>query len=213
MLRVMSTRADPAELTADLGERWEILRVGLKPYASGLVTHPAIDAIRQLARRHAVQAQDVERISVRAHPLALELTGKRRPRSGREAKFSLSFCVAVTLVDGAARQRQFSDESVARPAVSALEERVSIEAHPVLHQAEAIVTATLRDGSSLSEHVTAATGTPANPMSDAELHVKFLDLVAPVLGPAAAQRSIALVASLENLPHVAELVSACVAAT
>ncbi|MDE3077901.1 MAG: MmgE/PrpD family protein, partial [Chloroflexota bacterium] len=76
MFQTMSPAADASQLTEGLGERWEIFRNGFKPYACGVVTHPAIDAVRQLGSRQGVRAADVERIELRVHPLVLELTGK-----------------------------------------------------------------------------------------------------------------------------------------
>jgi hypothetical protein len=53
--------------------------------------------------------------------------------------------------------------------------------------------------------VTAATGTPENPISDTELQAKFLDLVEPVIGRSAAQRIIDMIGRLESLENVADL--------
>jgi hypothetical protein len=53
--------------------------------------------------------------------------------------------------------------------------------------------------------VTAATGTPENPISDAELQAKFLDLVEPVIGQTAGERIVEVVGRLESLDNVADL--------
>jgi 2-methylcitrate dehydratase PrpD len=205
MFHVMSTRADAAELTTELGERWEIFRNGFKPYSCGVVTHPGIDAVRRLGTEQGVRAQDVERIELQVHPLVLELTGKTDPRTGLEGKFSIAFATAIALIEGTARQRQFTDEKVRRPEVMALRDRVQPTADPGVAHTEAIATAVLKDGRRLREHVTAATGTPDNPISDAELRDKFLDLTEPVLGRPGAERLADAVARLETLDNVAEL--------
>lgn len=210
MFHVMSTKADEAELTNELGERWEIFRNGFKPYSCGVVTHPGIDAVRQLGRVHGVKPGDVERIDLRVHPLVLELTGKADPRTGLEGKFSIAFAAAIALIEGTARQRQFTDEKVRRPDVIALRDRVRPQADPALKHTEAVAVATLRDGKAIEVHITAATGTPENPISDDELREKFRDLVEPALGAEATGRLVAIVDRLEDLEDIGLLVGATV---
>jgi 2-methylcitrate dehydratase PrpD len=210
MFHVMSTRADIAELTDGLGERWEIFRNGFKPYSCGLVTHPGIDAVRRLGTVHHVRPENVERIELAVHPLVLELTGKTDPRTGLEGKFSIAFATAIALTEGTARPRQFTDETVRRPDVIALRDRVHPTADERLSHTEAVAVATLRDGRTIREHVTAATGTPENPMSDRELQEKFLDLVQPVIGVDAGHRVIDTIMHLESLDDVGDLITLCV---
>lgn len=212
MFHVMSTKVDTEELVADLGARWEIFRNGFKPYACGVVTHPGIDAVRRLGSIHRVRPEDVERIDLRVHPLVLELTGKPDPRTGLEGKFSITFAAAIALIEGTARQRQFTDETVRRPDVVALRDRVVAAADLSLGHTEAVAVARLRDGRTLAERVTAATGTPENPISDTELRAKFLDLAEPVLGHARAMALADLVADLESVEDVADLVAAAIRA-
>lgn len=208
MFHVMSIGADPTELTRGLGTTWEIFRNGFKPYACGVVAHPGIDAVRSLRTKHHVQAEDIERIELRVHPLVLELTGKASPRSGLEGKFSIQFAAAVALLDGAARQRQFTDATVRRPHVIALRDRVIATADNTLKHTEAAVVAYLRDGRTLREYVRAATGTPENPISDVELRAKFLDLTEPVLGRDGGDQLVELVDHLEGLDDLDPLVTA-----
>jgi 2-methylcitrate dehydratase PrpD len=208
MFYVMSTKGDADELTVGLGEQWEIFRNGFKPYSCGVVTHPGIDAVRRLGSVHGVKPAEVESIDLRVHPLVLELTGKTEPQTGLEGKFSIGFASAIALIEGTARQRQFTDEKVVRPDVVALLQRVHPVADTSLSHTEAVATGRLKDGRSITEHVTAATGTPENPISDAELREKFLDLVEPVLGIPAGERIAELVARLETLPDVSEIVTA-----
>ena len=178
---------------------------GFKPYSCGVVTHPGIDAVRRLGSEHGLRPQDVERIDLQVHPLVLELTGKSDPRTGLEGKFSIAFATAIALLEGTARQRQFTDEKVRRADVMALRDRVHPTADAALSHTEAIAVATARDGRKMRVHVTAATGTPENPISDAELQAKFLDLVEPVIGQSAGLQIIDGVGRLEELDNVGVL--------
>jgi 2-methylcitrate dehydratase PrpD len=181
---VLSSRANPARATANLGQAWELRNDGFKPYACGVVTHPTIDAMRLLAAKTSLPAQEIAEVRCRVNPYVLELTGKREPSTGLEGKFSIYHCAAIAYLDGTARFRQFSDEAVHRPDVVALRTLVQAEVDATLPTSAAQVILTAHDGRTWTEHVTAATGTPQNPMSDADVVEKFRDLALTRLGEA-----------------------------
>jgi 2-methylcitrate dehydratase PrpD len=66
MLAVMSSASSPADLVDDLGEKWQIFDNGVKPYACGVVIHPAIDAVRDLAVRKGLTAERIDKIRLGA---------------------------------------------------------------------------------------------------------------------------------------------------
>lgn len=122
---VLSTSRKYEEITGQLGSRYEILLNTYKPFACGVVMHPTIDGCIQLRDQYQLSASQIDRIELRVHPLVLELTGKKAPRTGLDGKFSIYFAAAVATVAGAAGERQFSDEMVRNPEVIALGKRVS----------------------------------------------------------------------------------------
>lgn len=202
---VLSTRFNEAALTERLGERWEVHRNGFKPYACGVVTHPAIDAARRL-RALGYGPAVVRRIEAFVHPLVLELCGKTEPRVGLEGKFSIYHCIAVGFLDDAAGPAQFTDATVNRPDVVALRRLVEATADPALGEAQARLVLHLADGRPVEVFVPAATGTIENPMSDADLTAKFQALAAPVVGVAAADAIAATVWQLDAEPDVRHLI-------
>jgi 2-methylcitrate dehydratase PrpD len=196
LLNVASSVPSPGELSDALGERWETFRIGIKPYSCGVVTHPGIDAVRELARSTGASTGEVEWIELGVHPLVMELTNKREPSTGLEGKFSIAFAGAISWLEGSARHRQFTDEKVNRPDVKELRDRILVVEDRSLGQTEAKATVRLKSGETSTEHVRHATGTPENPISDEELREKFADLVEPELGGEAVQRVISLVDGL-----------------
>jgi 2-methylcitrate dehydratase PrpD len=182
MFAVMSTRSTPDDLTDGLGDRWEIFRNGVKPYACGVVTHPPIDAVRHLRTHHGLCADDIAGIDVRVHSLVPELTGKTEPRTGLEGKFSVQFACAIALLDGTAGERQFSDHNVARADVQALMRRIVLVPDASIEHTQAVALARTRDGREVTVTIEHATGTPENRIGDDELAAKFHDLADPVIG-------------------------------
>ncbi len=201
---VLSSRADPAQAVAHLGETWELHNNGFKPYACGVVTHPTIDATARLGKTVGIPVDSIREITCRVNPYVLELCGKREPATGLEGKFSIYHCAAAGYLDGTARPRQFTDEAVMRPDVVSLRGRVRTEVDPALPTSAAEVTLTAGDGRTWTERVEAATGTPGNPMSDEALREKFQDLVGGQLGPSAERLAEAALAA-SRLPSIDEV--------
>jgi 2-methylcitrate dehydratase PrpD len=193
---VLATRRDYSEITEALGERWELPQNTYKPFACGIVVHPAIDGCLQLRREHGLIGGEVAGIDLLVHPLVLELTGKRQPQVGLEGKFSVFHCAAVAIIDGAAGVAQFSDARVRDAKVVSLRDRVTATVDTSLAEDAAVVSISLSDGRTLRKRVDHAVGSLARPMSDGDLESKFHGLCDPILGPA---RSDALISACWSL--------------
>ncbi|OBF28357.1 hypothetical protein A5724_28590 [Mycobacterium sp. ACS1612] len=182
MFAVMSSASSANDLVDGLGQRWQIFDNGVKPYACGVVIHPAIDAVRDLAVRRGLAPDAIEKIRLRVHPLVLELTGKTDPRTGLEGKFSVTFACSIALLDGRAGEAEFSDSAVVRPDVRELMARIEVVPDADVPHTQAGATALTDDGNSVDTWVDHARGTPGNRLSDDELRDKFHGLADGVLG-------------------------------
>ena len=160
----------------------------MKPYACGVVIHPAIDAVRDLAVRRGLTADRIGKIRLRVHPLVPELTGKTDPRTGLEGKFSVTFACAIALLEGRAGEAEFSDAAVARGDVRALMSRIDVVPGSDVPHTQAGATALTDDGETVETWVDHARGTPGNRLTDDELRDKFHGVVDEVLGPDRAAR-------------------------
>jgi 2-methylcitrate dehydratase PrpD len=188
MFAVMSSASTPADLVDGLGDRWQIFDNGVKPYACGVVIHPAIDAVRDLAVRKGLTARGIDKIRLHVHPLVKELTGKTDPRTGLEGKFSVTFACSIALLDGRAGEAEFSDKAVQREDVRALMARIEIVPDPTVPHTQAAATAHTGDGKTVETSVDHARGTPGNRLSDDELREKFHGLADDVIGRGRAER-------------------------
>ena len=205
LIQTFSTKSDWAEITTDLGKRFEISFNSYKPFACGIVIHPSIDGCVQLAAANGLSGEDIERIELKVHPLVLELTGKAAPRTGLEAKFSVYHACAAGILFGQAGEAEFADGIVARADVVALRGRTKAIADDAIGEASADVTITCRDGRRLHTFVRNAIGSLERPMTDADLERKFHGLVDPVLGTQRAARLIEASAALSTCVDVGAL--------
>ncbi|MBV8170175.1 MAG: MmgE/PrpD family protein, partial [Alphaproteobacteria bacterium] len=200
-VHVASTTQNLDAITKDLGKTFEIMRNTYKPFACGLVQHPVIDACLRLRTAHNLKESQIDRVDLVVHPIVLELTAKRVPRTGLEGKFSTFHSAAVALVDGDAQEAQYSDARVRDPVVAGLTARVHATGSPTLGREAATLTITLRDGRVLKEHVEHAVGSLEFPMSDAQMDAKVLGLAVEVIGKEKAESLIALCRSLWSAPN------------
>ena len=181
MMQTVSAKNDWDEITGELGLRFEISFNTYKPFACGIVIHPSIDACAQLRAQGVMPAQ-IERIELKVHSLVLELTGKKEPADGLQAKFSVYHGCAAGLSFGQATEDEYADAIVNRADMVALRRKVVATVDDAIDEASADVTAVLTDGRRVHVFVEHAIGSLANPMSDAQLEAKFRGMADAVLG-------------------------------
>ncbi len=168
--------------------------------------HPLIDAVIGLREREQIKPEAVEEIALQLNPLVLTITGVVEPQSGLQSKFSFRHSAAVALADGAAGIAQYSDARAADPIITALRRRVTAVGDATLRADEAHA-AVMVAGRRHEIHVPHASGTAANPMSDAAIEAKFVANATPAIGVERARRAAELVWSLDRLKDVRELIA------
>ena len=161
--------------------------------------------------RHDLRPERVKRVAVGTNHNMPNALIHHRPRTELQAKFSMEFCMAILLLERKAGLEEFTDEVVNRPDVQALLARVDFGVHPEAEAAgfdkmTTIVEVELNDGTFLKGSADFGKGSPANPMTDAELEQKFQECAAwGGMERARAQRVIDLVWRLVRVENVAEL--------
>ena len=202
----VSTKQDYGEITDELGVRFESALNTYKPFACGIVLHPAIDAAIQLRNADGLKADQISRVELRVHPLVLELTGKRAPMTGLEGKFSVYHAVAIALIQGMAGPKQFTDRVVHDPAVVALRGKVIATADPGIKAEQVDMTIVLNDGRKVHKFIEHAVGSVEVPMTDRELESKFADLAEGILPQAQTRRLIEACWNIERLADASDIV-------
>ncbi|MDR3522144.1 MAG: MmgE/PrpD family protein [Acidocella sp.] len=205
---VLSTKHDYAEITDGLGSRYELLTNSYKPFACGIVIHPAIDGCIQLRNAHGLKPEDVRSVELRVHYLVLELTGKKTPRTGLEGKFSVYHAAAMALLEGAGGEPQFSDQAVIDPNVIALRDRITAIVDDKIAPDEVRIMLTLNNGKVIEQHVLHAIGSIARPMTERDLEAKFRGLVDGILGTKRSKELLDICWQLETLSDASKIAEA-----
>jgi len=209
---VLSTAFKPEEITGKLGETWEISLNTYKPFACGIVEHPAIDGCIQLRNEHGVKAEDIAGISLGVHPLVLELTGKKTPQTGLEGKFSVYHSAAVAVVHGAAGEAQYGDEVVRDPRVVGLRDKVTASVEKGVHEDQVRIAIRLKSGKMLEKFVEHAVGSLGKPMSNLDLEAKFRGQTEGILSKSETEKLIGVCWDIGRLDDAGEAARASVPA-
>jgi len=115
------------------------------------------------------------------------------------------YAAAIAIVEGAAGEKQFSDALVRDPEIVALRDGVTAVVEPSIGEAEVKIAIALKDGRRLEKTVEKVIGSVENPMSDAALEAKFLDLTAGVLPSPQARKLLDLCWNVEQLADASEI--------
>jgi 2-methylcitrate dehydratase PrpD len=207
----------PEEVAAALGRPFDLVRPGLsvKKYPCCFATHRAADAVLALG----VPAAEVAAVEVTVPPGGLQPLIHDRPRTGLEGKFSMPYVVAAALLDGRLVLDSFTDAAVRRPAVAALLPAIHVREDPAvavarnaMEEGEVAVAVTLRDGRRLERRVRWPRGSPADPLSEAELAAKFRDCAHRALPAAGVEAALRALADLDGVADANDLVARLVPA-
>ena len=194
---------------------WHLARQGLniKRYPICYATHRAIDAALDLTETHDLKPADIDEIRVCTGEMQMLMVRNHRPTNAFEAKFSMEFAMASSLVARAVGLAQLTDSFVRLPDVQDLIPRVAIETTKATMNGSAFapsetVTIRTKKGDVLaSEPIVHAKGSMQRPLSRSELQAKFGDCIGHDFSAKARANVFDKLTNLERLEGVAELLS------
>jgi 2-methylcitrate dehydratase len=193
-------------LTDGLGETWRLPNCGMKAYPTEALTHAPISCTLRVLRENGLTGDDVERVEVRTLARAADILcdpSKYDPRSKETADHSLPWCLAAALGRGKVTTDEFSDSALEdegiRKHLRKVVAVVDAEAEAAFPDRQ-LCTVTLHttDKRELSARVEYPKGDPRDPMSNAEIRVKFDALCGAAIPPPQRDRIWAAVAEIEE---------------
>ena len=125
--KTVSDSFDVNRVYNGLGEHFEILNTGIKPYACCRQHHTAIDAILELREKHGLKPEDVAHIAHRTFVVGSR-GSNQQPTSIQAAKYSAPYTIAVALTFGQAWREQYTLDSIQDPNIRELAAKVEVSA-------------------------------------------------------------------------------------
>ena len=157
---------------------WEILENSFKPYAACHLTHPAIDAAKQIRAANPAAAS-ARSITANVWQLAKQVTGEKSgaPTTPLEGKFDLKYCVALALHGHTLSAADFREPMRPDPAVAATASRIHVNADDDYGFTSARLQADIDGAAPLAAEIRTAKGHPGNPIDWSDMRDKFSGLV------------------------------------
>lgn len=186
------------------GEDFELEKNAFKPYACGIVLHPAIDACKELGR--ICPPGEVEEIMLKVNPYVLELTGKKEPQTGLEGKFSIYHSGAIAFLEQDASEDLYSDETVKNSRIVEFRRKIKPTVDESISEEKVEAILKKKDGSILTVKIEHATGSLESPMTQDMLNNKFRKLCAPLLTQEQIIMLIERIMRFEELNSISEII-------
>ncbi|HKU69689.1 MAG TPA: MmgE/PrpD family protein [Burkholderiales bacterium] len=213
-LSAFTDSAQPSHLTEGYGSRWEILKVGYKPYASAASTHTALYSLLTIMKENGLKAADIGEIHLLCSTMAVRhCAWEYVPQGVTSAQMSLYYTLAAMAHDGEVLTDQFAESRLSDPGLLAFMRRIRIEADPqydrggdlTRHQSHMTVATT--DGRRFEKDAPLRKGSPDFPMTTEERHTKFRRLASAALPAARVDGIIREVEALDGAANIAPLIA------
>jgi len=199
-----SGEAHAEELLDGLGSRFEVMNLTFKRYSSCAFTHPGLDAFLKIMEGRGLKAEEIEGITVRFPASGAKLIDRSELRS-----HNLQYVLSIAAHRG---QVMFDDILFEQRSegIPELADRVTLIHDEGLdpffpETMPTIVEVTTKDGSTFTERVDSAKGTPENPMTPGEVREKYRRLAKTVVDEGDAEEIERAVNRLDRMRDVGEL--------
>jgi 2-methylcitrate dehydratase PrpD len=214
-LHTLSDGPPKLELALEgLGEVWQSRRVAFKPYPVGHLIVGPVEIILEILRQRPIDWREVEGVDILTYKHAIFRTGKYSTSKSTyiDAHFSIPYCVAVTLMDGALTPRQLWKQRVRDPRVHELASRVVLTEDPAMSAAypekwPVQLTLRMRNGEKITHRIDEVKWSPERPPSFEEIADKFRLCAEPLIGTARTEKAIAMIGGLAAKDRLAPLVA------
>ena len=190
-----------------LGTRYEIASIYFKPYPSCRGTHAFIEGIQGLRAQHGFSPEQVAHVELGGNALSIHAHDYKHHENVLDAQMSVPYTAALAVLYGDVTAQMFLPETMERPEVDALVQRVDAYVDDECERMypakrSALVRIQLENGRKLEKRLVDPKGDLDNPMSDDDLARKFTGNCEPVIGKARCSLLLDQVRRFETLDDV-----------
>ncbi|HEX4552719.1 MAG TPA: MmgE/PrpD family protein [Xanthobacteraceae bacterium] len=190
----------------DLGRTYDIVERGFKPkrYPCGGLGHTAIDATLEMRDQLLPRLADIAGIKASITRYAAARIGPTYPASIENAKFSMPYLAAYTLLHGAPMLAAFTEPAIADERVRAAARLVSVAIDPefadIFEESPSRLIVSFADGSKVERLRYYASGTLQFPLTPAQIETKFMDCAAQAVNKETADKIFATLQTFGEAP-------------
>lgn len=212
-LAVAGRGGQPELVLGRFGKPFSIVSPGvsIKPYPSGVLTHPSMDAMGFVMAENGLSPEQIEKVTLHAannilHPIRFPIANNHL-----EGKFCMAFLLSAIIVAGKAGKAEFTDEFVRSRQVQDMQRRIFTRFDPHIDamghdRIRSRIEVVTRDGRTIERWADENyRGSPHNPLSDGEVEDKFRDCARGLISEEQTRKVIDLVWGLDSQANVCDL--------
>ncbi|GEL77099.1 MmgE/PrpD family protein [Tenuibacillus multivorans] len=195
----------------NLGESYEILNVGFKPYSCCGSNHTTIDSIMEIIEEKdgPFKVDQIEKVEIETTTATKHHVGwDYKPSGTIGAQMNLAYATAVSLLDGICSVEQYEDDRIQSNDVNELIQKVRIESNTEFdsfgrdgrHHIK--LKLTFSDGSTVNKEKTHAKGSMFHPLKQEEVKGKFTHLMTTLYGKEIAENLLEGILSVQTYSDV-----------
>jgi 2-methylcitrate dehydratase PrpD len=179
------------DLKEGLGERFEVVNLGTKPYPCVRCSHASIDGALDLANQQNIRSEEIEEVIIFTNQRVIDTAGgpfQIRMNPLVDAQFSIPYTVSAALTRKKINLDTFEEGSIRDPEIGKLAAKVKVVLDPEFEHSTAVegpikIKIRMRDGKEWNHRVERARGHSQNPLSEEELFEKFRDCLHHTVEP------------------------------
>ena len=192
----------------DFGKYYRAGTISFKPYPCCRHTQSSIDAGNEL--RLKLKGEELKHVLVGTYKTAMNIAGHPNPTNTREAKFSVRYTTASSILRGLAEESHFSEKSIKDPKLQALLMKIEVKVDPSIDKLMPAhwgckLTATTTKGKTITVHVPDPKGDPDNTLTWDDVIRKFNLMVNKKITPKTAEKVVAFCKDLEKQKDMGQL--------
>jgi len=206
-------------MPGSLGNPFDIDQPGfyLKEFPTCSSTHPALNAVITLIHEHGIDPLKLKSVNCASTPLVVDSLSYSNPQDIDQARFSLQFCLARTLLNrGALTPSDFCPENLNDPATRRLMDKIHLRRSDTLAKKgyapsdgpeAAIVEISMKDGRQCQIQLAFPDWRPDNMPSWETLAAKFRDCGSRLMEPRRMDQFAERIRNLEKVQEIREIIA------
>jgi len=191
-----------------LGKTWDIENLAQKYHASCHATHSPIEGALSVVMENGIALTDIAFLRVFCSQLSVDAAGTDQPKSGREGKFSIAYCVANALTRGQTGIAAFTDDKVNAPEINALMNKIVVIQTDEFKGLQARVEVETNAGAVHTETFNILKDIPPLEVKKIKISEKFEDLTTPLMGEVKMDNLKNLILDLDQVENIDSILRA-----
>jgi 2-methylcitrate dehydratase PrpD len=209
---VFTSKPELERLTDDLGQRFAIEEITVKPYACCSDQHGTIDCVTKIVRDNGLSADDVKRITIHTYEKVIKQNSAREWPTVMSAQYSVVFSAAGAFYYDLGDPKTYDMQTIRDPRIAAIADKVVLVQDPAFQalypkKMPTRVDIECVDGHRFEAESFGAKGHFENSLSAAEIEAKFRKLTSGLVPTASVDRVFENIRQLDQAQSIAPLLA------